>query len=52
MKKGVKIDKLELKYKEEFKGDVVSKSCEILRTQPQHLVNTTKRFIKEIESKL
>ncbi|HLC86615.1 MAG TPA: alanine--tRNA ligase [Candidatus Nanoarchaeia archaeon] len=35
----------------EFHGDIISKSCEILKTQPEHLVNTVIRFIKEIKDK-
>ena len=32
-----------------YSGDIIEKSAEILKTQPEHLVNTTKRFINEIK---
>ncbi len=48
VKKGKKLD-YELKSKEEFKGDIIIKAIEILKTQPEHLLNTVKRFINEIE---
>ncbi|MCK5026738.1 MAG: alanine--tRNA ligase, partial [Nanoarchaeota archaeon] len=38
-----------LKSKERFEGDALVKSCEMLKTQPEHLINTIKRFLKEIE---
>ena len=44
--------KLELKSKETYDGNIIEKSCEILKTQPEHLVNTVKRFVNEIKSKL
>ena len=50
VKKG-KASKFELKSKEEFNGDIIAKSVEILKTQSEHLVNTANRFIKEIKEK-
>jgi len=41
--------KFMLESEERFKGDALVKSCELLRTQPEHLINTIKRFLKEIE---
>ena len=38
-----------LESKERFEGDALVKSCEMLKTQPEHLINTIKRFLKEIE---
>ena len=40
---------LELSAKEEFKGDVLDKICNILKTQPEHIVKTIKRFLMELE---
>lgn len=50
VKKGKKI-KFELKSKEVYSGDVLEKSVEVLKTQPEHLVNTVNRFISEIRGK-
>ncbi len=52
VKKGKMIVKLELKSSEVYNGDLIEKSVEILKTQPEHLVNTVKRFIKEINDKI
>ena len=38
-----------LESEERFEGDALVKSCDMLRTQPEHLINTIKRFLKEIE---
>jgi alanyl-tRNA synthetase len=35
-----------------FEGDIIVETCRILRTQPEHLVKTVKRFKTEIEEKL
>jgi len=48
VKKGRKI-KFEFKSKERFEGDVIKKTAEILKTQPEHVINTIKRFLREIE---
>ncbi len=34
-----------------FKGDILQKTAEILKTQPEHLIKTIERFIKEIKEK-
>jgi len=34
---------------DEFKGNVLDRVCEILRTQPEHVVKTIKRFLNELE---
>ena len=42
----------ELVSKDEFKGncdEIISKTCDILRTQPEHLVKAVNRFKKELE---
>jgi alanyl-tRNA synthetase len=50
-KKGkvLKKEELELSAKEEFKGDVIARTAEILRTQPEHIPNTVARFLKDLE---
>ncbi len=52
VKKGAKIDDFKLSSAETYTGDIIEKSAEILKTQPEHLVNTTKRFLNEIKEKL
>lgn len=52
-KKGVKkkkeVDK-ELRSTEDYEGsDIVKKVSEILKTQPEHIIKTIKRFLKELE---
>lgn len=36
---------------EKYRGDVIQKTAEILKTQPEHLVKTLERFRREIEQK-
>ncbi len=48
-KKKIDIKELELISKEEFKGNVLDKISEILKTQPEHVVKTVKRFLRELE---
>ncbi|MBI2101045.1 alanine--tRNA ligase [Candidatus Woesearchaeota archaeon] len=48
-KKQVDLKQLELTKKEEFKGNVLDKVSEILKTQPEHVVKTINRFMKELE---
>lgn len=52
VKKAKQISKqdLELKSKERFQGDILTRTAEILKTQPEHLVKTVKRFMDELES--
>ncbi len=40
---------LELTATEEIEGDMLSETAKILSTQPEHVVNTLKRFLKDIE---
>ena len=48
-KKKIDIKELELTAKEEFKGNVLDKVSEILKTQPEHVVKTIRRFLVELE---
>ena len=48
-KKEIDVKELELASKEEFSGNVLYKICEILKTQPEHVVKTVKRFLNELE---
>lgn len=47
-----KLDKFELVSKEKYKGDVINKTAEILRTQPEHIVKTLNRFKEDIEDRV
>lgn len=49
VKKKKHVDEFELKCKEICDGDIIEKSAEILKTQPEHLVNTVNRFLSEIK---
>ncbi len=40
---------LELKSSEEYSGDALTKLAETLKTQPEHVVKTLSRFLKELE---
>ena len=48
-KKGKKlsVEELQLTSTEEYKGEVIPRACEILKTQPEHLIKTVKRFMDE-----
>ena len=48
-KKKEPIPDLELSSTEEFKGDVLARTAEILKTQPEYIVKTIERFISEVE---
>ena len=50
-KKGKKLEakELELSSSESFDGDVLEKTAEVLRTQPEHLQKTISRFLKELD---
>ncbi len=48
-KKEITLKNLELTIKKEFKGNVLNKVSEILKTQPEHVVKTIKRFLNELE---
>jgi len=47
-KKEINVDELELKSTEIFNGNVLDKIAEILKTQPEHVVKTVKRFLSEL----
>jgi alanyl-tRNA synthetase len=51
VKKGKSIDakELELKSTQKYEGDVLAKTAEILRTQPEVINKTISRFLKELE---
>ena len=51
VKKKKKLDSYDLQSSEEFDGDVLGKTSEILRTQPEHIIKTITRFLKEIDEK-
>lgn len=36
---------------EEFSGDLIQLTCEVLKTQPEHILKTITRFLDEIRSK-
>ncbi|MDP3765654.1 MAG: alanine--tRNA ligase [Nanoarchaeota archaeon] len=48
-KKKIDLKELELNIKEEFKGNVLDKVSEILKTQPEHVNKTIRRFLSELE---
>ncbi|MBI2653611.1 alanine--tRNA ligase [Candidatus Woesearchaeota archaeon] len=47
--KKIGLKELELTTKEEFKGNILDKLCEILKTQPEHIPKTIKRFLSELK---
>jgi alanyl-tRNA synthetase len=52
VKKGRKIESIELFSEKEFSGNIIEKTGEILKTQPEYLARTIKRFQKELEEKI
>ena len=50
-KKGDRMDANELKLtvKERWEGDPLAKTAEVLSTQPEHIINTLKRFLNELD---
>ncbi len=52
VKKDKPLDEFKLISKENYEGDIIEKAVEILKTQPEHLVNTVKRFMNEINEKI
>ncbi|MDP3765029.1 MAG: alanine--tRNA ligase-related protein, partial [Nanoarchaeota archaeon] len=48
-KKEIGLKELELASKEEYQGNVLGKVAEILKTQPEHIVKTIRRFLSELE---
>jgi alanyl-tRNA synthetase len=51
VKKGkeIKPEELELSSTEEFEGDVLAKTAEIFKTQPEHVAKTAQRFLSELK---
>ncbi len=47
-----KLDRFELKSKDKYKGDIMNKSALILKTQPEYVVKTVKRFIEDIKKEI
>lgn len=47
-KKGQELPDTKLKSMAEFKGDVLAKTAEVLKTQPEHVVRTIERFLNEL----
>lgn len=50
-KKGKKINssELDLTSEEEYEGDILAKTAEIFKTQPEHIAKTAQRFISELK---
>ncbi len=48
-KKEINLKDLELKSTEKSEGNILDKMCEVLKTQPEHVVKTIKRFLSELE---
>jgi alanyl-tRNA synthetase len=48
-KKKFPLSDLELKSKEEFSGDILQKTADLLKTQKEHVFKTIQRFYKELE---
>ncbi len=51
VKKKKKVDSTDLKSTDEFEGDALHKTSEILKTQPEYILKTIQRFKKEIDEK-
>jgi len=47
IKKGKDVD-VKLSATKSYEGDVIKRTAEIFRTQPEHLVKTAKRFLEEL----
>lgn len=47
-----KLEKLEFKSQEKTKENILKVSAENLKTQPEHVLKTVKKFLKDIETKL
>ncbi len=48
-KKEIRPEELKLTSTEKYDGDALAKTAEILKTQPEHIVNTIARFLRELE---
>ena len=49
VKKGKELPNFEFESTETFDGDVLTETARVLKTQPQHVLKTVKRFKKELE---
>ncbi len=52
VKKKKPIDKLELTSQEKFNGDILKETAKILKTQPEHVIKTVKRFMDDIKKRI
>ena len=52
VKKKKPVESFELKSKESFEGDVLKETAKILKTQPEHVIKTVKRFIDDVKKRL
>jgi len=48
-KQKIELNELTLCKEEKYTGDVLARTSEILRTQPEHIVNTIKKFKTQLE---
>jgi alanyl-tRNA synthetase len=48
-KKKIDIKELNLVSKEKFEGNVLDETAKILRTQPEHIIKTIERFVKDLK---
>ncbi|MBW2985458.1 alanine--tRNA ligase [Candidatus Woesearchaeota archaeon] len=48
-KKKIDIKELKLVSKKKYEGDILTETAKIFKTQPEHILKTTERFISEIE---
>lgn len=46
----ISLKELELKKREKYVGDVLQKTADVLKTQPEHVTKTIKRFLKELDA--
>ena len=44
------VPELKLTSTEEFKGDILTKTAELLKTQPDYVVKTIERFLSDIKN--
>lgn len=48
-KKGKPLSDTALKAKEKVEGDILAKTADVLQTQPEHVVKTIERFLKDLD---
>ncbi|MFC1769376.1 alanine--tRNA ligase, partial [Nanoarchaeota archaeon] len=48
-KRDISVEELELLSDESFDGDSLAKTADILKTQPEHVPHTIKRFLEDLE---